>query len=93
MLADPSTKRKSADHQLLESYSATVGREVTPKQKKTQRIVTPDCNANDISESVVSLPPPVNGSQYNKHEVINILKVYPLTGSSKNAAKIETKKK
>jgi hypothetical protein len=86
MLADPSNKRKSADHQLLESYSATVSSEVTPKQKKKQRIVTPESNANDISELVVSLPPTVNGSQYNKHEVINILKVYPLTDKAKASA-------
>jgi hypothetical protein len=91
MLTDPSNKRKSADHHLLECYSATatVGREVTPKQKKKkQRTVTPECNDNDTSELVLSLPPPINGSQYDKHEVINILKVYPLTGSSEKAAKI-----
>jgi hypothetical protein len=86
VLVDPSNKRKSADLQLLENYTSSSKCDLTPQQKKKQRTVSP-VNIND-DKSAPPLPVPANGTQYTKHEVIEILKDHPQTGSSEKAAMI-----
>jgi hypothetical protein len=86
VLVDPSNKRKSADLQLLENYTSSSKCDLTPQQNKKQRNVSP-VNIND-DKPAPPLPVPANGTQYTKHEVIEILKDRPQTGLSEKAAMI-----
>ena len=69
---DPTNKRKSPDYQVLESFKAT---HETPKQSKKPCLIrsTKSAAKSSTKSKRIALPTPGNGTEYTKHEALNIL--------------------
>jgi hypothetical protein len=71
-IVDPTNKRKSADYQMLESYSK--GGTTPLNKKKRAYQVTPTSSAKKAKKAKqIRLPAPINGTEYTKAEVISII--------------------
>jgi hypothetical protein len=81
-VVDTANKRKSPDLQVLESYVKTSSTAITPspKSKKKPRLSRASKSkaaGTGTDELTITLPVPVNGIEYSKFEMLDLIESYP----------------